>query len=102
MNNKLYLKVPGKISLIGILAKLSVLFLFVAASAWADSPEWMRSAASIPIPKYSDETKAVLLYDETTIIVKDAGEVRSIHRRVYRILRSAGRDRGTFDVSFDK
>jgi hypothetical protein len=102
MNNKLYLKVPGKISSIGILAKVSVLFLFVAAPAWADSPAWMRSAASIPIPKYSDGTKAVLLYDETTIIVKDAGEVRSIHRRVYRILRSAGRDRGTFDVSFDK
>ena len=34
--------------------------------------------------------------------MKDAGEVHSIHRRVYRILRPSGRDRGVFNVSFDK
>ena len=102
MTNKLFWKAPSKIRPIGIIASLSAVFLFAAVPARADSPAWMRSAASNPTPKYSDETKAVLLYDETTIVIKDAGEVRSIHRRVYRILRTSGRDRGMFDVSFDK
>src|SRR5260370_39670825 len=84
------------------LAALAVAGLVCSAPVRADVPAWMRSAASNPLPKYSAETSAVLLYDETTITVKDAGEVHSIHRRVFRILRPSGRDRGVFDVSFDK
>jgi len=81
---------------------VAVVALMWSAPARADVPAWMRSVASNPLPKYSAETNAVLLYDETTIAVKDAGEVHSIHRRVYRILRPSGRDRGVFNVSFDK
>ncbi len=81
---------------------VAVVALVWSAPARADVPAWMRSVASNPLPKYSAETNAVLLYDETTIAVKDAGEVHSIHRRVYRILRPSGRDRGVFNVSFDK
>ena len=81
---------------------MAILVILVPAPARGDVPAWLRSAASSPIPKYSDETQAVLLYDETTIVVKDAGEVHAIHRRVYRILHPGGRDRGVFDVSFDK
>jgi len=102
MNNKSFWKVPDSRICIGNFTVLATLALVVAAPARADVPPWMRSAASAPTPKYSDQTKAVLLYDETTIVVKDAGEVHSIHRRVYRILRPAGRDRGIFDVWFDK
>lgn len=105
MNNKSCSKVkdskPGTGGL-RPLAALAALIFFVVAPARADVPAWMRSAASNPLPKYSDETNAVLLYDETTIVVKDAGEVHSIHRRVYRILRTSGRDRGILDVPFDK
>ena len=75
---------------------VAVVALVWSAPARADVPAWMRSVASNPLPKYSAETNAVLLYDETTIAVKDAGEVHSIHRRVYRILRPSGRDRGVF------
>jgi len=81
---------------------VAVVALMWSAPARADVPAWMRSVASNPLPKYSAETNAVLLYDETTIAVKDAGEVHSIHRRVYRILRPSGRDRGVVNVSFDK
>src|SRR5215831_2287039 len=84
------------------LSAVAVLAILVPAPARADVPAWLRSAASSSIPKYSDETQAVLLYDETTIVVKDASEVHAIHRRVYRILHPGGRDRGVFDVSFDK
>ncbi len=89
----------GRIITLGALAALALL---AAIPARADVPAWMRSAASNPIPKYSDETNAVLLYDETTIVVKDAGEVHSIHRRVFRILRPSGRSRGVFDVLHSK
>jgi len=84
------------------LASMAVLAILVSMPAYADVPAWLRSAAANPIPKYSDETQAVLLYDETTIVVKDAGEIHAIHRRVYRILHPGGRDRGVFDVFFDK
>jgi hypothetical protein len=83
-------------------AVLALAAMACSAPAHADVPAWMRSAASAPIPKYSNETNAVLLYSETTIVVKDAGEVHSIHRRVYRILRPSGRDRATLVVPFDK
>jgi hypothetical protein len=84
-----------------MVALAAVAFL-ASAPARADVPPWLRSAASASIPKYPDDTQAVLLYDETTVVVKDAGEVHSIHRRVYRILRPGGRGRGVFDVPFDK
>jgi transglutaminase-like putative cysteine protease len=102
MNNRLFWKVIDAVVRTGGCAALAALCLFLSTPARADVPAWMRTAASNPLPKYSDDTKAVLLYDETTIVVKDAGEIHSIHRRVYRILRTAGRDRGLIDVSFDK
>jgi hypothetical protein len=105
MNNKSCSKSPGSMRRfrnLASLASMAILVILVPAPARGDVPAWLRSAASSPIPKYSDETQAVLLYDETTIVVKDAGEVHAIHRRVYRILHPGGRDRGVFDVSFDK
>jgi hypothetical protein len=105
MNNQWCSKVRDNKIRIGVIIPLGALAAFtllVAIPVRADVPAWMRSAATNPIPKYSDETNAVLLYDETTIVVKDAGEVHSIHRRVFRILRPSGRSRGVFDVSFDK
>jgi uncharacterized protein DUF3857/transglutaminase superfamily protein len=106
MNNKSCLRIrltkKVRIRNLAAFAALAVTALVWPAPAHADVPAWMRSAASNPLPKYSAETNAVLLYDETTIAVKDAGEVHSIHRRVYRILRPSGRDRGVLVVSFDK
>ena len=105
MTNKSCSKFPDSVMWfrkLAFLALMAVMPILAPTSAHADVPAWLRSAASSSIPKYSDETQAVLLYDETTIVVKDAGEVRAIHRRVYRILHPGGRDRGVFDVPFDK
>jgi len=103
MNNKSYSKFPGK-AIANFLSAgwLAAALALVAVPARADVPAWLSAAAATSIPKYSDTTQAVLLYDETRIVVKDAGEVHSIHRRVYRILHPGGRDRGVFDVPFDK
>lgn len=105
MNNKSCSKFPDSVRRVcnlALLLSVAVGALLASAPARADIPPWLRSAASIPVPKYPDETQAVMLYDETTIVVKDVGEVHAIHRRVYRILRPGGRDRGVFDVPFDK
>src|SRR5579863_405438 len=105
MNNKSYSRPRNSVtraSKFALLLPTAALVFLVAAPARAEVPPWLRSAASSAVPKYADETQAVLLYDETTIVVKDAGEIHAIHRRVYRILRPAGRDRGVFDVPFDK
>ncbi len=105
MNNKSCSKFPDsamQICRFAFLSVVAVIAVLVPATSRADVPAWVRSASSSPIPKYSDETQAVLLYDETTIVVKDAGEVHAIHRRVYRILHPGGRDRGVFDVSFGR
>jgi hypothetical protein len=105
MKNKLCSKAPDSVTVacrVAFWLAVAGLAFFAAAPARGDVPDWLSSAASAPIPKYSDETQAVLLYDETKIVVKDAGEVHAIHRRVYRILHPAGRDRGVFDIAFDK
>jgi uncharacterized protein DUF3857/transglutaminase superfamily protein len=105
MNSKLCSKVRNSVTRacrFGCWLTAAGLILLAAAPARADVPAWLSSAASSPIPKYSDEIQAVLLYDETKIVVKDAGEVHAIHRRVYRILHPGGRDRGVFNISFDK
>jgi hypothetical protein len=105
MNNKSCWKFPDSVmrvcKFVAVVSVAAAAFL-APVPARADVPPWLRSAASSPIHKYPDETQAVLLYDETTVVVKDAGEVHAIHRRVYRILRPGGRDRGVFAVSFDK
>jgi len=105
MNNKSCSKLRDSVIRVckfaAMVALAAVAFL-ASAPARADVPPWLRSAASASIPKYPDDTQAVLLYDETTVVVKDAGEVHAIHRRVYRILRPGGRDRGVFDVSFGR
>lgn len=103
MNNKSYSKFPSEAARARLSAWwLAAILALVAAPARAEIPAWLSTAAATSIPKYSDNTQAVLLYDETRIVVKDANEVHSIHRRVYRILHPGGRDRGVFDVPFDK
>lgn len=103
MNNKSYSNFPSKAARTRSSAWwLAAALVLVAAPARAEIPAWLSTAAATSLPKYSDNTQAVLLYDETRIVVKDANEVHSIHRRVYRILHPSGRDRGVFDVPFDK
>jgi len=86
MNNKWCSRFPDSLRRgckFAPLAAAALLAILVPAPSRADVPAWVRSAASSSVPKYPDETHAVLLYDETTIVVKDASEVHAIHRRVY-------------------
>lgn len=103
MNNKPSCKRRTRLSETGPIALLALAALLCAApSALAGSPDWLRSAAREPLPPYPKDTKAVVVFSELIITVKDSGEIESLHRCAYKILRPEGREYGTFAVSFDK
>lgn len=84
----------------------SIVLVLLAAGLWAPRalagvPDWLRQAASESLPKYSDQTKAVVLLDEQATTVRGNGEVTTVYRRAYRILRPEGRGLGTVPVFFD-
>ena len=71
------------------------------ANALAGTPDWLRDAAKAPLPSYPDDTDAVVLLEERLVTVSPGGEVRSTYRKVFKILRPAGRTKGTLYLYFD-
>src|SRR6266702_6830872 len=85
------------------LAMLTSVFCAPALAAKHDSvPDWVRTAASQPLPSYAPETNAVVLLEEITYSVGPDGQATEHVRRVVKILRPAGRDEGIVSVNFDK
>jgi hypothetical protein len=82
------------------LTALALIALATRASAWG-TPDWVKSAAKTQIPAYPASTAGVVLLDETTTTVLDSGEIRTLHRRVYKILSTEGRDLGYASVGFN-
>jgi hypothetical protein len=80
---------------------LSAMAVASAPSAAASTPEWLRAATQTPLPKYAEDTNAVVLLDEQITTVTDAGEIKTMYRRAFRILRSEGRNRALVAVYFD-
>ncbi len=70
----------------------------------ADSaPEWLRTAAQQKLPEYEKDTVAVILLDETQTTVRDNGQIETLHRGAFRLLRpEAKREYGGVSVPFDK
>jgi hypothetical protein len=61
----------------------------------ADAPAWMHSLTGSALPEHDDKTDAVLLYSEDILNVQGNGKMKHLTRRVYKILRVGGKDRGT-------
>lgn len=70
------------------------------AFAWG-TPEWVKTAAKAQLPAYPADTAGVVLLDETTTTVLDSGEIRTLHRRAYKILSTEGHDLGYAAVYFN-
>src|SRR5579872_4497683 len=79
-----------------------VLGVLLAASASAATPDWLRLAAQAPLPKYPDDTKAVVLYTEQVTTVTGTGDIQTEYRKAIKILRPEGREFGIVAVPFDK
>jgi len=93
----------GRGRLVACLALAGLASLFVGpASLQANTPDWLRAEAQSPVGKYPGDTSAVVLLDEQITIITESGEVRTLYRRAYKILRPEGRKYGTVRVPFDK
>jgi transglutaminase-like putative cysteine protease len=72
-----------------------------AAPIWAAPPDWLQAASREALPKYADDVRAVMLRNDQIATVKNNGEVTTIYRRAYRILRPEGRSYGTVEIYYD-
>src|SRR4051812_31026554 len=59
-----------------------------ASLSWAGVPDWLKLTARQGLPAYKPETNAVVLLDETTTTVDSAGEVHTVYRKAYKVLRA--------------
>src|SRR5215470_13147235 len=83
-----------------LLAAVTVLGSVCPAVA-GDAPQWMHAVVSAPLPAHDDKTDAVLLYSETAVSVQSADKIKTLERRVYKILRPGGRGYGEVGVYFN-
>lgn len=79
---------------------LACVALLLAGPAAAGPPAWMQAQVSAVLPAHDDKTAAVVLYSETRLNAEPNGRLKRVDRRVYRILRSEGAERGTVFVPF--
>jgi hypothetical protein len=74
-----------------------------SAMAWGGTPDWVKAAAAAAaaIPAIPGGPRGVVLLDGTTTTVSASGDIRTLHRMVWKILTSRGRDLGTFGLHAD-
>jgi hypothetical protein len=72
------------------------------ASAKDVAPSWLHDAVQAAVPNHDSDAVAVILLDDTETTVHDNGEIQTLHRRAFRILRpEARREFGSISVDFD-
>src|ERR1700759_4118139 len=71
------------------------------AEAWGGAPDWLKALAKEPVPAYAATGRGLELPDDTTTTVPADGEMRTPHRRAWRILNTKGRELGFAGVHFD-
>jgi hypothetical protein len=84
----------------------AALFLILAVviaptPAHADVPSWLTGVAHDTYPGVPAETKAVILYAEQETTVQPNGDVETLYRRAYLILRPDGKQFGVVGIHFD-
>ncbi len=75
--------------------------LTFAPALRADAPAWMHNAATAPLPVHDEKTEAALLYSEDIATVQPNGKIKTLKRRVFKILRPDGRWYGVATAYFD-
>src|SRR5215468_12149149 len=73
----------------------------VCPAVAGDAPQWMHAVVNAPLPAHNDKTDAVLLYSETAVSVQSADKIKTLERRVYKILRPGGRGYGEVGIYFN-
>ena len=88
-----------RIWLISVLGLL-VLATPVAAAAGDDTPSWVQQAAQIKTPPYDKDVQAVVLVDESQMIIASDGKQNESYNYAVRILRREGRGYAVGQVSY--
>ncbi len=104
MNNKPYFRFKlAPAAAISFALLLTICFTSPAAKA-VDVPQWLRDAAqqsAAPGAPPNGDANAVILFDDQETNVKDNGEIETMHRRAFLILRPGGKSAGVLNVPFD-
>jgi len=106
MMNKLFCNQPAPprvsshISLIISAAIAAVVVVSPPPAVAGDAPAWMHAVVSAPVPAHDEKTDAALLYSETNVNVISADKIKTVERRVYKILRPDGRAYGEVAVPY--
>jgi Domain of Unknown Function with PDB structure (DUF3857)/Transglutaminase-like superfamily len=79
----------------------AAIYLSIVPVVRADAPAWMHNAATAPLPDHDEKTDAALLYSEDVTTVQPNGKIKTLKRRVFKILRPDGRRYGTVREYFD-
>jgi transglutaminase-like putative cysteine protease len=112
MNNKWFCKMVLQLNphsnprkLAGVRLRFGLFLVHVvfscASHALGGAPDWLRAATQSPLPRYPEDTNAVVLLDDQSTVISDSGEIKTVYRRAYKILRSEGRHHGVVAVYFD-
>ena len=79
---------------------LACLLALVAPAFAGDAPQWVHAQVNALLPAHDEKTDAVLLYSETNVTVISTDKIKTVERRVYKILRPDGRGYGTVFVPY--
>jgi hypothetical protein len=80
---------------------LILVALLAPSPAHADAPAWLTAVAHNTYPGVPADTNAVVLYDEQETTVQPNGDIETMYRRAYLILRPDGKQYGFVAVPFD-
>lgn len=106
MNNKSYCNravrrpATSRTALLSLLVSLASILVLCTSAHAGDAPQWMHAVVNAPLPEHDEKTDAVLLYSETNVSVISTDKIKTLERRVYKILRPEGRQYGTVLVPF--
>lgn len=91
-------KISGSARLVLCLAALGSGLSASAVAGAVTAPDWVRQADAKTQQNFPAETNAVVLLDDTSMVVTAPGQADVTYRRVVRILRPQGREEAKFGV----
>jgi hypothetical protein len=75
-------------------------FVLAGVHSMAATPDWLRQAAHSEVASHPDDV-AVVLLDHWITTVTSNGEIRTVHRKAFKILRPEGRYLSVVRLAFD-
>jgi hypothetical protein len=105
MKNKSYCNPAAPVPVINLgfvrrVLLLACLFIPVVQAFAGDAPQWMHAQVNASLPGHDEKTDAILLYSETNLTIVSTDKIKTVERRVYKILRPDGRGYGIIFVPY--